>query len=347
MVSAFFLKIGDRFYAIKATAFDLEGTVIDLEWAHHKLHRQIAKDVIGISLPVDDEKLLEVVPNFYGGPDTLVYRQILEFAKAQGIEVDGINISDLITRKESLFDDLIRNSDIRPRDGASHIMRLLSHNVPIGICSVTRNIQAKTLIEEAKMEGMVSGQLLLFRSGVTAPKPDPEVYEKAALEFNIINKTEFSKLQEYKRLKSTETGVNNVYMVEIQEIKKKMHSLLVFEDSPTGVESAVKSGATVIGVPAVKGENGKTSEAYRQRLLDKGAMVVLEDYHEILHYLESNMYLFHEGKEGNSPSSIPVEMDGIFYGSLDRVFFDPDFVEGAVNQRMENHFHGGKESLSA
>ena len=59
---------------IKGVAFDLEGTVVDVERAHHLGHFAAAKEV-GVVLDLDSA--LEKLPHFIGGPDDKIAEEIL------------------------------------------------------------------------------------------------------------------------------------------------------------------------------------------------------------------------------------------------------------------------------
>jgi len=66
---------------IKGIAFDLEGTVIDVEVAHHNAHFATAAEV-GVSLTFDNAFQL---PHFIGGPDSKVMEDIWALSSDKGM----------------------------------------------------------------------------------------------------------------------------------------------------------------------------------------------------------------------------------------------------------------------
>ena len=70
---------------IEGAAFDLEGTVIDLEPLHFAAHIETAKSV-GVILDLDDPTTFtENIPHFIGGPYEALIEEIVTLAQKRGM----------------------------------------------------------------------------------------------------------------------------------------------------------------------------------------------------------------------------------------------------------------------
>ena len=77
---------------IRGIAFDLEGTVVNVEEAHHKGHLCAARDV-GVVMDLDTA--LQKIPHFIGGPDKEIAKEIWELS-------DRTKSVDFIRERDSL-----------------------------------------------------------------------------------------------------------------------------------------------------------------------------------------------------------------------------------------------------
>jgi len=195
---------------MNAIALDLEGTVVDVEFAHHQGHILSAQD-IGIDLTVDD--CFALLPHFIGGPDDKVAEDIVRLAEQR--EIYGKKPEDVLATKRVHYEKLLRTADIRPRQGFLDFYRAVSalgYYFTIG--SLTAQEQARVLLDRSGIGALIGEDNIVLREHVQHVKPAPDVWYETA-----------------KR-----AGVNPSHQI-------------VFEDSPKGICGAVSIGAYCIGMP--------------------------------------------------------------------------------------------------
>jgi HAD superfamily hydrolase (TIGR01509 family) len=194
---------------IKAVVFDLEGTVVNVESAHHNAHILAAKDV-GVEL--DFKSCLKFLPHFIGGPDGLVAKEIAELAKQQGKIVDTIYIHE---RKKIHYNELLKTMEIKPRDGFVEFFNAVkTMGLKVTIGSVTSREQAMVLLDRSGVGKLVGYENIVLREDVTNPKPAPDIWLATAKKSGI-------------------------------EVKEQV----VFEDSPGGTKGASAVGCYCVGMP--------------------------------------------------------------------------------------------------
>ncbi|MBU0459915.1 MAG: HAD family phosphatase [Nanoarchaeota archaeon] len=194
---------------IKSIAFDLEGTVVSVENAHHQAHILAAKDV-GVTLSLED--CFKSLLHFIGGPDDMVAKEICEIAAQRGLEADP---NYVLERKKFHYPHLLTEIEIKPREGFLnffHKVRAMGIKCTIG--SVTTQEQAKILLERSGVGELFGQENIVLREDVQNPKPAPDVWIATA----------------------KKAGVNP-------------ENQLVFEDSPRGIQGAMEVGASCIGMP--------------------------------------------------------------------------------------------------
>jgi HAD superfamily hydrolase (TIGR01509 family) len=221
---------------IKGAAFDLEGTFVNLEPFHWQAHKDVAK-ILGINLDlnlsdINDQKNTEVfmlIPGFIGSPREVIVSELLSLAESKGLWTPASsnpsfereakikelsNIDGQIYRK--LLDDL-KPGDIQPREGAvAFAKELKSRGIPIAIGSLTKNSEARRILELTDLNNLFDTNNIVLKGDVTRVKPDPEVYFKTA----------------------EKMGISPTEQV-------------VFEDSHRGIEAAVAAGSLPIGIPVI------------------------------------------------------------------------------------------------
>lgn len=197
---------------IESIAFDLEGTVIDVESAHHQAHILAAAD-IGLTLLWED--CFKLFPHFIGGPDEEVSKEISRLAFQQGIIID---INYLLKQKRFHYSRLLSKLKIKPREGFIDFFQTVkAKGIKCTIGSLTDEGQAKILLERSGLGKLFGKENIVLREDVQKVKPAPDVWIETAKRAGVSPENQ-----------------------------------LIFEDSPRGIEGAVKIGAYCIGMPIIQ-----------------------------------------------------------------------------------------------
>lgn len=233
---------------ISGVAFDLEGTIIDLEPQHFAAHVKTAES-LGITLDLDNpDTFTNFVPHFVGGPDAAVIDDIVNLAIGLGLlrELDE-NSRREKSRELSDYDKstftILRDSldEIPPREGfLTFFEQLKSQNIPVAIGSLTSREDALILLEKSGLDKLVSHNRIILKEDVSSVKPDPEVYVRTAERMGILPTNQ-----------------------------------LVFEDSHNGIIAAREAGSLTIGMPTM----GRIEII--DRLRQEGAAFVFNSWNEV------------------------------------------------------------------
>ena len=158
---------------VEGVAFDLEGNVIDVEFAHHRGHLYSAARV-GVHLTL--EQAINILPHFIGGPDTAIAREIFELS---GEKSSPEAISQ---DKTTHYNEQLSTLDkIEPRVGfLEFLIYARGLGLPTAIGSLTVRHQALTLLRASGLDQLFPSTDILLREDVVNVKPDPEVYLKTA-----------------------------------------------------------------------------------------------------------------------------------------------------------------------
>jgi len=154
---------------IKGVAFDLEGTIIDLEWAHWQGHLAAAQEA-GLSLSL--EQAIREIPCFIGGPDERISETI---AKLCG---NNTGAAILPTRSKYHFQKLLASvQEIRPRPGFLDVLKtILERGIPVAIGSLTDTFLATRLIRNSGLDSYFYSDKVVLKENVAKLKPAPDVY---------------------------------------------------------------------------------------------------------------------------------------------------------------------------
>ncbi len=168
---------------VKGVAFDLEGTIIDLEPLHHLAHLRAAADV-GVNLSWHEA--IERLPHFVGGPDEEVAAEIIMLSKNE------TTVQKILSTKRAYFRALLDNKkDIEPRKGFREFLDWVkSVGVSISIGTVTERDLAIQLLKLANLENEFLPHLIVSKEDVPKPKPSPDVYYETARRMNINPKNQ-------------------------------------------------------------------------------------------------------------------------------------------------------------
>src|SRR6266481_6861032 len=99
---------------IRGIALDLEGTVVNIEPAHHWGWIKAAAE-IGVTFK-SPEEAMEKCPTFSGGPERTTAEQICALIPGGAVPTEE-QINALLERKWAHYDQLIETVDLRPRPG--------------------------------------------------------------------------------------------------------------------------------------------------------------------------------------------------------------------------------------
>lgn len=195
---------------IRGIAFDLEGTVVNVEPAHHAAHLQIAWE-LELSITLEDCLRGNVLPHFIGGPDEVIYQEMLKLAG----HPTGVTLVQLLAHKKALYRENLRGMAIQSRPGWNTLLiKARVQELEVSIGSHTAREEAQVLLVRSGLAELFPQWHIILREDVVNPKPAPDVFLKTAERMGILPSEQ-----------------------------------LVFEDSPRGVEAALAAGSVAVGMP--------------------------------------------------------------------------------------------------
>ena len=197
---------------ILGIAFDLEGTVVDVEAAHHEGHLATASE---FGLTISLEEAYAKLPHFIGGPDEKVCEDIRNLLNDEAR--NRVTVEHILARDRFHYERLLVEMEIKPRLGfLDFYEKALGMGLKLTIGSLTPEKQAGALLERSGLGAVFGQHNIVLREHVANPKPAPDVFLKTS---------------------------------SIMEIATSEQ--LVFEDSPRGVQAALAAGSSAIGMPVV------------------------------------------------------------------------------------------------
>lgn len=170
-------KIGN--FTLMGIAFDLDGTVIDIESLHHSAHLRAAAEV-GVDLSWEDA--FERLPHLQGGPDEVVASEIASFAD------QDVSVRRVLASKHRYFHELLESlNSIKPRDGFREFLKWIrSHSIKVAIGPLSARSVALELLERSDLLLEFGEDLVVAREDVASPKPAPDIYYKTARRMEIL-----------------------------------------------------------------------------------------------------------------------------------------------------------------
>lgn len=201
---------------IAGVVFDLEGTVVDMEPAHHEAHIQAAK-VIGVELTLEQCLDGKTVPHFIGGPDEAVAKDVANLIPGISLEIQAWqdSVSMFLANDKEVYERLMKQRSFEPRPGFWDVLGWLkSWGYPTAIGSSTPPEYA---------------EMLMSRSGLYEHFPKRRVV--------LGQKAKDGK------------AIPDVWLECAERMGVGADELLVFEDSPRGIAGAVQVGASCVGMP--------------------------------------------------------------------------------------------------
>jgi beta-phosphoglucomutase len=180
--------------------FDLDGVIVDSMPMHEQAWREHLQ---GIAENAD-----EIIAQMHGRRNDEIFRDLIGLKDEAEIFAHG-------ARKEETYRRMMG-----PRlkeflvPGVAEFLARTSH-LPVGLASNAEPANVDFMLQQSGLEKYFS--VVVDGSQVDKPKPDPEIYLKAAREMGL-----------------------------------EPRNAIVFEDSPTGVTAARKAGMRVVGILTAK-----------------------------------------------------------------------------------------------
>lgn len=195
--------------AVRGFGFDMEGTVINVEPAHHNAWIKAAAE-IGVFLSID--AAIDQLPHFIGGPDEPLIREI--FAKAK-INPAPQQIALFLERKHHFYDEIVQEIDLSPRPGFLEFLNeARSQGLQTSIGTAVDLEKGIVLLRRSGLDRLFMFDKIVLVTDVRKTKPAPDCFIQTAKVMGIHPSEQ-----------------------------------IVFEDSPRGVASGVAAGSRVVGMP--------------------------------------------------------------------------------------------------
>lgn len=199
-------------HPIAGIAFDLEGTVVDVELAHHQAHIFAAK-VIGVELSMED--FFKKIPHFIGGPDRTIAEEVSGLVTKAGTQEWTDSVGMFLVNDQRQYKKLLGEMPVQPRAGFLNSLELIHlARLPFSIGSLTGTEEARVLLDRSGLNRYFAKDMIVLREDVKNPKPAPDVWIETARRMGVAPENQ-----------------------------------LVFEDSPRGVQGAMDIRATAVGMP--------------------------------------------------------------------------------------------------
>lgn len=161
---------------IKGVAFDLEGTVVDVEAAHHQAHLHVARD-IGLTIALEEAL---TIPYFIGGPD----EKVMEELYRRGDK--SLSVKDMLVKDKHYYQEHLAKMQIKPRKGFLQVIDFLKKNrYKIAIGSLTAEKEARFLLEQSGLTKIFDPSVIVLREHVKELKPAPDVFLETARRMHI------------------------------------------------------------------------------------------------------------------------------------------------------------------
>jgi|GEM_PF-44010 len=203
-------QIANQFPNIKAVFFDMDGTLFDSEGHHASALVKTFQDfAMGEAVSLTASQVKE---RYIGQSDPKVFQDLLNKKQLKS----DVTLEAFLTRKKEILDQDLKY--MRPEHIIdSSMMRLLQELKSmkerqvfhLALISASERQTVFGMLKQAKVDHFFD--LIISRDDCLKTKPDPWPYLHAMDKFNLVNR-----------------------------------ETLIFEDSPTGLQAAVASGALVI-----------------------------------------------------------------------------------------------------
>ena len=209
---------------LHAVIFDFDGIIVDTEPVHYRAYQEIFVP-LGIGFSWE-----EYVSRYFGFDDREIFRRVFSASK-QGL--DNVDLEQLMSQKATAFRH-IAGSGLKPYPGVAELIRALSGNLPLALCSGAVRSDISPILERFDLS--IAFDAIVTADDVAVSKPDAESYRLA-----------LSKLSSAYPDRDILPG-----------------SCLAIEDTPAGIASAKAAEMQVLAV---------TNSYPAERLSDAGFIV--------------------------------------------------------------------------
>jgi len=162
---------------IQGIAFDLEGTVVNVEDAHHNAHL-MAMAEMGITMTL--EEAIVKIPHFIGGPHEKIREEVYELS-------DKKHTASFYSERDGFYyEKLPKEMLIVPRSGWLEVIdNIKLRGIRVSIGSLTREDKAMHLLERSGLFDHFSREMIVLHGDVKEAKPAPDVFFETARRMGI------------------------------------------------------------------------------------------------------------------------------------------------------------------
>lgn len=160
----------------QAVAFDLEGTIVDVERFHKEAFRLLVEE---LHVPINFD---EAWTNWIGRGDEFIARDI---AGRLAGEVSA-DWQEIRRRKMEIYSGLIAAISIEARPGFWRVYEgLAKRGMPMAIGSLTPRTQAQVILQRSGLDQAFRPERIVLLEDVPNKKPAPDVYLETAYRLGV------------------------------------------------------------------------------------------------------------------------------------------------------------------
>ena len=147
---------------IQMVTFDLDGTIVDDEWAHEQAKVEIAKSVLGVDGDLN-------LSRFTGHCNRLFWQSVCDLAGKQG------DLEDLTVRQFNRVMELLRERNQPESTGLTETLKYLkSAGITVALTSGSDNFFVDEILDYLKIRPYID--IKVTKDHVRFVKPDPDIY---------------------------------------------------------------------------------------------------------------------------------------------------------------------------
>ena len=162
---------------VKGIAFDLEGTVVNLDPLHISAHLEVFRRV---GLNLSSEEAMEKIEHFIGGPDSAIMEDVYNLGYT------NMSIEEMVKLDKQLYEEQLNVAEISPRPGFLEFLEKIKElEIPYSIGSLTATEQADFILEKSGLYNHFKKDKIVLKENVKNLKPSPDVYLETARKMGI------------------------------------------------------------------------------------------------------------------------------------------------------------------